>query len=203
MRAVAIMLSHSGTIRIESDRLLLRRFCLEDASAAFYNWTNDPQVSLFMRWQAHKNEPETRRMIEKWLSQYSNPGFYQWGIERKEDGALVGAIGLFTVNEQDLCADVGYCVGRRYWGQGIASEALSAVLYFAFARVRYHRVEAYHASANPASGRVMEKAGMHYEGSARDKYRSNRGFEDCELYAMLASDLPVEEGLPVAQTPPA
>ncbi len=182
------MLNHSGTIRIESDRLLLRRFCMEDASAAFYNWTNDPEVSLYMRWKPHETVGEAREMIEQWLSRYSNHSFYQWAIERKEDNTLVGAIGLFTVSEHDLCADVGYCIGRRYWGQGIGSEALRAVLYFAFERVGYHRVEAYHAQANPASGRVLEKAGMQFEGEMREKYRSNRGFEDSSMYAILRSD---------------
>ncbi len=184
------MLRHSGTIRIESERLLLRRFCLEDASAMYYNWTNDPEVSCFMRWQPHKTVRESRDMLQKWVSQYSNPAFYQWGIEQKSDGSLVGAIGLYTVNEGDLCAEVGYCVGSRYCGQGIATDALSAVLFFAFERVGYNRVEAYHAAANPASGRVLEKAGMRYEGFARQKYRSNRGFEDCRMYAVLKSDCP-------------
>lgn len=186
------MLSHSGTIRIESEHLILRRFRMEDVSAIFYNWTNDPQVSLFMRSKPHKTMQETRELVEKWLSQYSNPSFYRWGIELKSDGSLVGAIRLTTVNEGDSCADVGYCIGRRYWGQGIATEALSAVIYFAFERVGYNRVEAYHAAENPASGRVMEKAGMRYEGFARQKYCSNRGFEDCRMYAILKCDLPSE-----------
>ncbi|MFA9380122.1 MAG: GNAT family N-acetyltransferase [Acetanaerobacterium sp.] len=183
------MLCHSGTIRIESERLILRRFLLGDAPAVFYNWTNDSAVSLYMRWQPHIDADKTREMIERWISQYSNPSFYQWGIELREDHTLVGAIGLFTVNENDCCADVGYCVGRRYWGRGIAAEALSAVLYFAFAREGYNRVEAYHAANNPASGRVMEKAGMRYEGFARAKYRSNRAFEDSRMYAVLRDDL--------------
>ncbi len=183
------MLTHKGTIQIESDHLVLRRFRVSDVQEAFSTWMSDPEVSLFMRWQPHRDLQETRAALEGWISQYSNPAFYQWAITLKETGALLGAIGLFTVSEADRCADVGYCIGQRYWGQGHTSEALSAVIYFAFSQVGYNRVEAYHAVDNPGSGRVMEKAGMSYEGTARQKYRSNRGYEDVNMYAIIKKDL--------------
>ncbi len=183
------MLRHSGTVRIESERLLLRRFLLQDTQAVYNGWTSDSRSSLFMRWQPHTSAKETHAMLETWVSQYSNPAFYQWAIELKQTHALVGTIALFTVNEQDRCGDVAYCIATEHWSRGYASEALSAVLYFAFSRENYNRVEAYHAVENPASGRVMEKAGMVCEGVAREKYRSNRGFEDCRMYAAVRRDI--------------
>lgn len=182
------MLTYKGTVQIESERLVLRRFRVSDVREAYTVWLSDQRVSLFMRWQAHKDIEETRDLIEAWISQYSNPAFYQWAITLKETGGLIGAIGLVTINEYDECADVGYCLGQRYWGGGYMTEALSAVLCFAFSQVGFNRLEAYHSVDNPGSGRVMEKAGMHYEGLARQKYRSNRGFEDVRMYAVLKDD---------------
>lgn len=68
------------------------------------------------------------------------------------------------------------------------TEALRAVLAFAFDRADFHRVEACHSVRNPASGRVMQKAGMTFEGTARQKYKANCGFQDCRLYAALRKD---------------
>lgn len=73
--------------------------------------------------------------------------------------------------------------------QGIASEALKSVLKFAFKTVGFNRLESYHSVNNPASGEVMQNAGMKLEGLARQKYRSNIGFEDCNMYAILKEDL--------------
>jgi len=93
-----------------------------------------------------------------------------------------------VVNETDLCGDFGYSISRKYWGQGIATEALKAVLKLAFETVGFNRIESYHSTKNPASGKVMQKAGMKFEGLARQKYKSNVGFEDSNLYSILKED---------------
>ena len=88
-----------------------------------------------------------------------------------------------------MAGELGYNIGRKWWRQGITSEAAQAVLDFAFGVVGFHRIEAIHAVANPGSGGVMKKCGMRYEGSPRQKYLSNRGiFEDCDQYAILRED---------------
>lgn len=182
------MLNHKGTVKIETERLVLRRFVFEDAESMFNNWASDGDICKYMRWTCHKNIDETRKIIRGWVDAYNKKSFYQWAVTLKESGEPIGAIGLFTVNEFDLCGDVGYCIGRKYWGQGFATEMLKAVLNFAFETVGFNRIETYHSVNNPASGRVMQKAGMTFEGFARQKYRSISGFEDSNMYSILKED---------------
>jgi ribosomal-protein-alanine N-acetyltransferase len=85
-----------------------------------------------MRWTPHKNIDETRATISNWNNSYDRPSFYQWAITLKDVNIPIGAIGLFVINEYDLTGDVGYCIGKAYWGRGIATEALRAILYFAY-----------------------------------------------------------------------
>ena len=182
------MLHHKGTISIESKRLILRRFSADDAPYVFNNWTSDEDVCTYMRWSANKNIEETKMIVSNWINAYNRTSFYQWAITLKESDEPIGTIALFVVNENDLCGDVAYCIGKKYWGQGIVTEALKAVLSFAFENVGFNRIETYHSINNPASGKVMQKAGMTFEGLARQKYKSISGFEDCNMYAILKQD---------------
>lgn len=182
-------LNHTGTITLTTDRLILRRFTIDDALAVYNNWTSDCEVSKYMRWEHHKNIEETKAKINDWMKRYSNNNFYQWAITFKDSDEPIGAIGLFVVNESDMNGDFGYSISRKYWGRGIASEALKVVLKFAFETVGFNRIESYHSVNNPASGKVMLKAGMRLEGLARHKYKSNVGFEDSYMYSILKEDL--------------
>ncbi|MGB4661674.1 MAG: GNAT family N-acetyltransferase [Mobilitalea sp.] len=182
------MLNHKGTIIIETERLLLRRFTRKDAADVFNNWAGDIEICRYMRWAPHRNIEETRKVIQSWIDSYYKNNFYQWAITLKGKTEPIGAIGLFIVNENDLCGDVGYCISKEYWGQGITTDALKAVISFAFDRMNFNRIETYHSIHNPASGRVMQKAGMVFEGMAKQKYRSISGFEDSNMYAMIRED---------------
>ena len=182
------MLEHKGTVTIETDRLILRRFAKDDASCMFNNWANDIDVCKYMRWTPHKSEEESRQILTGWLDSYNKETFYQWAITLKKMNVPVGAISLSVVNEFDNCGEVGYCIGKKYWGQGIVTEALKAVLGFAFTAIGFNRIEACHSAKNAASGRVMQKAGMTFEGMARQKYRSISGYEDSNMYSIIKED---------------
>jgi len=88
---------------------------------------------------------------------------------------------------------MGYCMSRAYWRRGIMAEALSALIGFLFDEVGFNRIEADHDPNNPASGRVMEKAGMTFEGTMRRAGLSNQGIIDVSRWAVLRSDRCVAE----------
>ena len=90
------------------------------------------------------------------------------------------------VQREDIgLAEIGYCIGRSWWGQGITSEALSAVLDFLFQEVGVESIIAKHAVDNPASGRVMEKAGMNF---LPGKYEKNGIFYDVPQYRITREE---------------
>ena len=77
-------MEHKGTIRIETQRLVLRRHTLEDAESMFSNWASEKEVTKFLRWQPYKCVEDTKKMIAEWVASYSKPDFYFWTIELKE-----------------------------------------------------------------------------------------------------------------------
>jgi [ribosomal protein S5]-alanine N-acetyltransferase len=183
-------MNHIGTAALETERLLLRRFRISDAQNAYKNWFSDPDVAMYMRWDAHTDIQQTEEFLQKVVTDYEKPDFYRWAITMRTSSEVIGAIGLHIEDEFDMVADVSYALGKAFWGKGIVTEALKEVLRFGFLVVGVNRIEAFHAVNNPASGKVMKKAGMQYEGRLRQSYRSHNGFEDSDLYAIIRSDMP-------------
>ena len=110
-----------------------------------------------------------------------------YALVLREGGALVGAMGL-AITPEHRRAELGYWVGVAHWNRGYATEAARALLAYAFGPLALHRVEAHHFARNPASGRVMQKAGMRHEGTHRGAVLRWGRFEDLESYAVLAGD---------------
>lgn len=152
-----------GSIELETKRLFLRRFVVEDAKAMFENWASDSENVRYVTWDPHPNPQVTQASIERWLLHYQEENSYKWAICKKEDTKqVIGDISVVSQDPQKEICEVGYILGKNFWGQGIMTEALRAVLHFLLLEVGFKEVQAKYVSLNPASGRVMEKAGMHY-----------------------------------------
>ena len=183
------MLTHRGTKTIETDRLILRQFTMDDAEPMFRNWASDDQVTRYLTWPTHESVEISKMVLTDWTSHYSEPDFYNWAIVLKENGPEpIGNISVVHVKDRTLCATMGYCMSRAHWRKGIMAEALTAVIAFLFDEVGFNRIEADHDPNNPASGRVMEKSGMRHEGILRQAGRSNQGIIDVSRWAILKSD---------------
>ncbi|MDR0292736.1 MAG: GNAT family N-acetyltransferase [Oscillospiraceae bacterium] len=183
-------MNHKGTVTLETERLILRRFTMDDVTDAYNNWLSDPDVAMYMQWDAHTDVNQTQEWVSRYyVENYEKNNFYRWAIALKKDNKVIGSVGFNIEREYDSVADVSYALCKRFWNKGIMSEALIAVVAYAFNEVKINRLEAFHAVANPSSGKVLQKSGMKYEGHARQKYRNRlRGFEDCDLYSILADD---------------
>jgi len=126
--------------------------------------------------------------LNEWTTSYENPDFYQWAIVPKNLNEPIGSISVVSTNEKTQMVEIGYCIGRQWWNQGITSEALSAVINFMLDQVGANRVQAKHDVNNPHSGLVMKKCGMKYEGTLRSAAVNNQGVCDVSIYALLKSD---------------
>ena len=183
------MLNHKGTVVIETERLILRPFTMEDTEAMFHRWANDELVCRYMTWPPHESVEVTRALLKRWTSSYGAKDYYNWAIVLKDSDPMpIGNISTAHVHEQILGVTMGYCMSRAHWGKGIMPEALKALIDFFFDEVGCNRVDADHDIENPASGRVMEKAGMRFEGTARQGGRNNRGIVDICHWAILKED---------------
>ena len=152
-----------GTQILQTDRLILRRFVESDAETMFQNWASSAENLTYVTWEPHSDVEVTRNSIRNWVASYANPNYYKWAICLKEDSRqVIGDISIVEIHEEDSSCEIGYILGKAYWGRGIMTEALKAVLYFCFTQAGFQKVRARYASLNLASGRVMEKAGMSY-----------------------------------------
>ncbi len=172
---------------LETERLILRKLSGRDTRDV-YAYASDEEVARHVLWTAHKSIGETRSCIRAARRQYRLGMPATFAIELKEQHRVIGTIGFTWVNTDFQSAEVGYSLGRAYWNQGLATEALKEVLRFAFDTLALNRVEAMHELDNPASGRVMRKAGMHEEGILRERVRNKGQYRDVRLWSILRQE---------------
>ena len=144
---------------IETDRLLLRPLCLDDAEAEFV-WLSDPVVNRYMPYNLYTDVAD----VVKWLECAINAEKeLHFGFVRKADDLLVGAGSIGPHEHQDGAWEFGYNLRRDCWNQGYATEATKAMIDLARREYGVRIFVAGHAKDNPASGRVMEKCGLHFD----------------------------------------
>lgn len=181
-------MADKGTVTLETERLILRRFTVDDAEAVFRNWASDPEVTKFLMWSPHESVDASRAWCEENVASYAKDDYYSWAIVPKALGEPIGSIGVVNLDERIGMAHVGYCIGSAWWHQGYTSEALIAVVKFLFEEVGVNRIASRHDPRNPNSGKVMAKAGLRYEGTRRQADWNNQGVCDCAEYALLAEE---------------
>ena len=158
---------------IHTDRLILRPFRSGDAQAMYRNWTYDERVARYCRWHPHSGIAETEEYLKMCLE-----AEYCWAITLKCTDEPIGCIDVVGVNSVGV-PEIGYVLVHDHWGKGIMTEAVKAAIEELF-KCGFDKIGACHCIDNPASGRVMEKCGMHYVRScmALKKFGSD---EQCEV----------------------
>ena len=146
---------------IKTERLRLRKAKLADAEAIFRQYAQDPEVTKYVSWRAHRNLDETREYVQMCLLAWDVGKAFHWVIESAEDKQVMGMI-IARVNAEKW--ELGYVLARAYWRQGYMTEALKGIIAWALKQKEIHRVWAVCDVDNLASARVMEKIGMAREG---------------------------------------
>ena len=165
---------------LETDRLRLRRAAMEDAEAIFAEYAQDPEVTKYLTWRPHRKIETIYEYLRMGMESWENGRSFQWVILRKNDGRLMGMIGLRVDGHK---WEMGYALARAYWGKGYMTEAAVALIAWALKQDRIHRVWAVCDVENAASARVMEKAGMQREGILRRwSIHPNRSDEPRDSY---------------------
>ena len=186
-------MQHLGTRILDTQRLILRPFTVEDADAMYRNWASDPEVTRFLTWPTHTSAEVSRAVLSDWVPRYAQTDYYHWAIVVRAENVPIGSFGVMRQDDRIQMAHIGYCLGRSWWHRGIMSEALAAVMRFLFIEVGVNRIESRHDPRNPHSGMVMRKCGMKLEGTLRQGDWNNQGICDAALYALLKSEYDLEE----------
>ena len=171
--------------RIESERLILRRF--EDSDVTpFVAYRKDPEVARYQSWDPC-DEQEAKAIIrETGAARVGVPGeWFGFAIESKEAGTLIGDCALRIDEHEPYRAEVGFTLAREYQGRGFASEAVAHVLDYAFGTLGLHRIIAIADCRNAPSVALLERLGMRREGHFVENVWFKGGWADEYLYAVL------------------
>lgn len=176
------MLNHKGTQEIQTERLRLRQFKVEDYRDMFIFGSN-PEVNKYLSYKLHQNPEETKNLLVKWVKGYENPETYNWAIEYEEK--VIGNISVVGFDEKLNAHCLGWQIDRPYWNRGIMTEAAQAVIDYLF-DVGIEKIAASFDTKNIASGRVMQKIGMTKEGSEKTVLRKkDNTFYDRDIYSIM------------------
>lgn len=158
-----------GTKNLETERLFLRRIKKEDYLEAFNNWCNREGVDKYVLWERHSSPEVTLKQFTEWESKYDDPKTFRWIVGIKETNQLIGTIDVSSRFIKYGSCEIGYCYGDQFWNKGYATEALKAVIKYLFEECDADLINAEFLNNNPASGKVMEHAGLKFEGILRSR----------------------------------
>jgi len=159
---------------LENDRIKLRKITLNDVNEIYDNWASSSIVTKHLTWDRHESIEVTKKVIEKWEQDYKEGMNYRWGIVLKENNILVGMIDTVELDLENRIASLGFVLGEKYWNQNIMTEAVRLVIDYLFNSEGFLIIKASHNIDNKASGRVMEKASMKFEGMEKDGMRNSK-----------------------------
>ncbi len=172
---------------LTTERLILRELIPADAEAVF-RIRGDYEVTRYNSGAAYERIDQAADLIAAIAQGYQNEMELRWGITFSGDDTVIGMCGFNYWMRRDYRASVGYDLARAYWGQGVMTEAMRAVIGFGFERMKLNRIEADADGRNTASHRVLEKIGFRVEGVQRQQFFEAGDFHDLVLFSLLRQE---------------
>ena len=182
------MLTHIGTRRIETERLVLRRFEYSDDNNMLDYWIADPAIQSMYSEPVYTTKQAVKELLDKYIGAYEKNDYYRWAVVFKKTGECIGQIAYFLVDSKNHFAEIEYCIGSSYQRNGLATEATKAVIHYGFDNMNLHKVQICHKSINLPSRKVIEKCGFVYEGTLRDFFYIDGQYVDRLYYSILKKE---------------
>lgn len=182
-------MTHTGTNRIDTERLMLRRFTEADTESVWRNWAGDKQVQNDYGEPVYETVEATAELLERYIASYEKPETYRWGVFMKnEPDNSIGMVSFFIVDSKNELCEIEYCMGKAYQNKGYITEAVKAITAYGFDTVGFNRVQVSCRHANLPSKRVIEKCGFTYEGTLRQYFNCAGEFQDRLYYALVKDE---------------
>lgn len=172
---------------VQTSRLRLRQIALEDASVLYEYWS-DPSVTEFMNIEPFESIEKAEEMIRFLNKLTEDQQAIRYSITMKDTELIVGTCGFNSLDFHNGRAEIGYDLGRSFWGQGYASEAVGALIQKGFTELGLNRIEAKVEPGNANSIKLLERLSFSYEGTLRQYEKVNEGFIDLQMYSKLKNE---------------
>lgn len=182
------MIRYAQIRPLRTHRLLLRKLRIDDVPLYYKRIGSRREVTDGMLFEPHESIRDSEASIEKALRRYEAGRCYRWAIALPEDDSIIGVIELLAFDEEKCSCSFAYMLCPEFWGGGYGTEALRAVLEYAFSVLQVDVVEVDHFTTNPASGAVMRKAGMKYQRTICGKYEKQGKRLDADQYRICKEE---------------
>ena len=170
---------------LSTERLTLRKIKRSDVLDVF-EYASDERVSRFLMWSPHETLDFTKKYLAYVDSRYRRGEFYDWGIEYL--GKMIGTVGFTSFSVENNSAEIGYVLSSKYWGIGIATEAVKKILEYGFCTLNLNRIEAHYMVGNDESRRVMDKCHAVFEGIMRGAVFAKNKYHDVAVMSVMREE---------------
>ena len=177
----------SNIPELHTERLTLRRMKVGD-SFDMFEYAAREDVTEFLLWKPHPNIAYTREYLQFVATHYEIGDFFDWAVVLTEEDKMIGTCGFTKFDYTHNLGEIGYVINPEYRGRGIAVEAVREVMRFGFEELKLNRIEAKFMEHNAASLRVMEKAGMTFEGFHRKAMKIKGKYETVGYSSILRDE---------------
>ena len=173
---------------LETDRLILRPFCLEDATHIFEIRSNK-YVMKYMDSNLHSSLADSEKFVARNLKNQEEGNGYFWAIIEKSTNDFIGDFSFWAIDKVNHRVQIGYSLKKKYWQNGYMTEVMKVVLSYGFNKLGLHSFEANINPLNNGSRKCLEKIGFKKEAYFRENYFFNGNYLDSEIYCLLQKDL--------------
>ncbi|MGF7118705.1 GNAT family N-acetyltransferase [Methanobacterium oryzae] len=172
---------------LNTKRLILRELRIDDAKTLFKYWS-DNEVTKYLNMESFVTMQQTFRMIRVLINLFKHKEGIRWAIVRKEDNVIIGTCGFNSWIPKGSRGEIGYELGRIYWGNGYATESLKEILRYGFEEIKLNRIEAFTVPKAHKSIKLLKKLGFKKEGTLREYGYWNNQYQDENIYSLLKRD---------------
>lgn len=182
-----------GTVTIETDRLILRKFNFTDAEDMLKFWVSKPEVQHMYAEPVYSTLTQVNELLQKYTDGYKSDDYFRWAIIDKATDCCMGQIAYYIVDTKNNFAEIEYCIGTDFQKKGFMTEAVKAVIKFGFEETKLHRIQISTKSINTPSRKVIEKCGFKHEGTFRDYFYFDGTYVDRVYFSMLDTEYEITE----------
>jgi RimJ/RimL family protein N-acetyltransferase len=172
---------------IEAKRVCLRHVTEADTEALFEIFSN-PEVMRYWSTPPLPNRDAAIALGREIQECFENRSMLKWGLALRDSDVLIGTVTLFNLNSDNGRAEIGYCLGRKYWGNGYMNEALRQMIDYFFTTLNLRRLEADVDPRNVGSIRTVERLGFQREGYLRQRWHVDGEIQDSLFYGLLRDE---------------
>lgn len=182
------MLNHIGTVRLDTERLILRAFLKDDIPEVYKNWAGDEDVQNGYGEPVYETQEKTSELVYKYIENTKSPDYYRWAVVLRESGECIGQTAFFFVSTENEVCEIEYCIGKPWQSKGFITEAVHELIRFGIEDIGFNRVQISCRENNLPSKKVIEKCGFTYEGNLRRFFKYNDKFYDRLFFSILADE---------------